>query len=114
MNLYVRLAARNRMLTCSREVHCAIRLSSWFRHAPYSLMYNIARCESGFRADAANPSSSAGGVYQWLESSFASYSVAAGHAGTSRFEVWPNVDTAGHAIATGGPGPWAASQGCWG
>lgn len=108
-----RAEAADRMRRCARDVHCAIRLSAFLRRAPYGLMREIARCESGFNPNARNPTSSASGVFQWIRSSWISYSARAGHGGRSVFEVWANVDTAGHAIATGGPGPWAASRGCW-
>lgn len=114
VNRYLRAVARARIESCARDVHCAIRLSSFFRGAPWWLMDSIARCESNYRPDARSPTSTASGVYQWIASSWVSYSARAGHGGKSVFDVWANVDTAGHAIATGGPGPWAASQHCWG
>lgn len=114
INRYARAVALNQMATCSREPRCAVRLASFLAGAPYGLVDRIVTCESGYNPAAANPSSSAGGLMQYLESTWEGVAPIYGMAGHSRFEVWPAAWVGANHIARGGPSPWAASQGCWG
>jgi hypothetical protein len=71
----------------------------------------VASRESRFNPYARNPSSSAAGVFQWLASSWRSYSARYGFGGSSVFDAYANVAVAAHAVADGGWGPWGG--GCW-
>lgn len=85
----------------------------------YSARYNIspnlplaiAKCESGYRADAKNRSSTASGVFQWLASSWANQPP--GKAGISVFDAEANIQAAVWLIAHGKSSPWNASKHCW-
>ena len=114
---YLRAVARaqavDRMASCARDPHCAARLAAFLTRAPYRLFAAIIGCESGWNPSAANPSSTAGGLLQYLESTWAGVAPIYGMAGRSRFEVWPAAWVGANHLARGGPGPWAASQHCW-
>lgn len=110
---YLAVLALRPLLACSLDPHCAVRLASFFTAAPYGLVDRVVSCESGYNPNARNPSSSAGGLGQWLESSWASHAPQWGMSGHSRFEVWPAAFVTSGVIATGGIGNWAASRGCW-
>jgi hypothetical protein len=71
----------------------------------------IANRESHFDPYARNPYSSAAGVFQWVASSWRSYSARYGFGGTSVFDAYANIAVAAHAVASGGWGPWGG--GCW-
>lgn len=101
------------MARCGREPHCAVRLASFLTGAPYGLVDRVVRCESGYRPDAANPSSTAGGLGQWLASSWSSHAPQWGMAGRSRFEVWPAALVTAGVISQGGISNWNASRECW-
>jgi soluble lytic murein transglycosylase-like protein len=72
----------------------------------------IARCESQFRWNAANPWSSARGVFQYVAGTWAR--TPEGRRGTSVFDADANIRMALAHIATIGTGPWHASRTCWG
>jgi len=76
-----------------------------------SLPLRIAKCESGFRWDAKNKSSTASGVFQYLKGTWANTSE--GKKGTSVFDADANIRMAVASIATSGTAPWNASIGCW-
>jgi hypothetical protein len=70
----------------------------------------IARCESGGRYDAENPTSTASGRYQVLDSTWD------GYGGYERaVDAPPEVQEAWarEAYARAGTAPWRASRGCW-
>lgn len=113
VNAYLRAVARARFASCAREPRCAVRLASFLHHGPYRLIDAVVGCESGYRPDAANPSSSAGGLGQWLDSSWRSYSPRYGMGGRSRFEVWPAAYVTAGVISDGGISNWDASRHCW-
>jgi len=71
----------------------------------------VANRESSFNPYARNPYSSAAGVFQWVSSSWASYSRRYGYAGASVFNAYANIAVAAHAVRDGGWGPWGG--GCW-
>lgn len=86
--------------------------------APVSLSDKIMRCESGAgggtpRAHAKNPTSSAGGRAQYLDTTWAS--TPEGKAGLSRFDPVAGVFAIFRHFHHGGSSsPWYASKGCWG
>lgn len=71
----------------------------------------VANCESGYRWDAKNSTSTASGVFQYLKSTWANTS--AGKQGISVFDADANVHMAIAAIANGGIYHWNASKHCW-
>ena len=71
----------------------------------------VADRESNFDPNARNRYSSAAGVFQWIASSWATYSARYGFAGASVFDPYANITVAAHAVADGGWGPWGG--GCW-
>ncbi len=71
----------------------------------------VADRESHFDPNARNRHSSAAGVFQWIASSWRTYSARYGFAGASVFDANANITVAAHAVADGGWGPWGG--GCW-
>jgi len=76
-----------------------------------NLVLAIARCESGLRWDAANKTSSARGVFQYLAGTWAN--TEEGRKGTSVFDADANVRMAVRHIAVHGTAAWDASRSCW-
>lgn len=109
-----RRRAHDRMASCSRDPHCAVKLASFLTGAPYRLVHRIVGCESGYDPSASNPASSAGGLFQYLSGTWSGVAPSYGMGGRSRYEVWPAAWVGANHIDDGGPGPWAASQHCWG
>jgi hypothetical protein len=72
----------------------------------------IARCESQFQWDAANPGSTARGVFQFVRGTWAR--TLEGRRGTSALDAEANIRMAVRHIATIGTSPWNASRACWG
>jgi hypothetical protein len=66
--------------------------------------------ESHYDPFAQNPHSSAGGVFQWVVSSWLSASRDAGWSGHSRFEAAANVGVAAWWVAHRGWSPWAGGS----
>lgn len=94
------------------EVQDLIRRYAGEYNSSASLPLRIAKCESGFNQFAANKTSSARGVYQWLSSSWRNQP--ASHGGTvSVFDAEANVSAAVWLIAHGKTSPWNASRSCW-
>jgi soluble lytic murein transglycosylase-like protein len=77
-----------------------------------ALPLRIAKCESGYRWDAKNSSSTASGVYQYLSGTWAGTDEA--KAGLSVLDADANVRAAIKYIASRGRAqPWNASKHCW-
>jgi peptidoglycan hydrolase CwlO-like protein len=66
----------------------------------------VAQHESGFDPNAVNPSSGAAGVFQFLPSTWAAMSVAAGYPGSSAFDASANVAVAAWTEGRYGWSPW--------
>lgn len=113
LNRYARAVAAQRMAACGREPRCAVRLASFLTGAPYSLVDRVVQCESGYDPNAQNPGSSAGGLMQFLDSTWRSLAPGWGMGGRSRFEVWPAALVGSGTIAQGGIDHWRASSHCW-
>jgi hypothetical protein len=94
------------------EVAALIRHHSASVGISPGLALRIASCESGYRHDAANKSSSARGVFQYLAGTWANTSE--GKKGTSVFDADANIRMAVTHIAVHGTAPWNESKGCWG
>ena len=74
----------------------------------------IIRCESGGRARAKNPASTASGLFQHLASLWPERSAKAGWAGSDVFDPVANVAVAAWLVyADGGWSHWSPSGGCW-
>ena len=114
INTYLRVVAANRMRACARDPRCAVRLAAYLARAPYRLADRIVGCESGYNPTAANPTSSAGGLYQYIEGTWSSTAPRYGMAGRSRFETWPAAWVGANHLRDAGPTPWAASRHGWG
>ena len=71
----------------------------------------IAQCESGFRWDASNRTSSARGVFQFVKGTWRTTSE--GRKGTSVLDTDAHIRMAVKHIATLGTGAWNASRRCW-
>jgi soluble lytic murein transglycosylase-like protein len=93
------------------EVEALIRQYSQQYGVSPTIPLAIAKCESGFRWDAKNKSSSASGVYQWLSSSWRGQPN--GKLGHSVFDADKNIQAAVWLIAHGKTSPWNASIHCW-
>jgi len=113
LRAYLRAVALRELVSCSREPHCAVKLASYLAGANYRLADAIVRCESGYDPSAANPSSSAGGLWQYLSGTWSGVAPIYGMGGRSRFETWPAAWVGANHLARGGTGPWAASAHCW-
>lgn len=74
----------------------------------------VIRCESGGRAFAKNPASTASGLFQHLGSLWPQRSRAAGWGGSDVFDPVANVAVAAWLVyEDGGWSHWNASAGCW-
>lgn len=71
-------------------------------------MVRIGRCESHYRADATNPLSTAKGVFQILDGTWASNKCTG-----SQFNFEDNVWCAWKIYDKRGSQPWVSSSGCW-
>jgi len=74
----------------------------------------VIACESGGNAKAQNPSSTASGLFQFLDSSWAAYGGTKYAARAKDATPAQQYEIANHAYAMSGLSPWAASRGCWG
>jgi hypothetical protein len=75
------------------------------------LPLRIANCESGFNKSSKNRTSTASGVFQYLNSTW--NNTEAGRQGISVFDADANIRMAVSSIATHGTAPWLASKNCW-
>lgn len=71
-------------------------------------------CESGGNARAQNPSSTASGLFQFLDTSWAAYGGTKYAARAKDATPAQQYEIANHAYAVSGLTPWTASKGCWG
>ncbi len=81
-----------------------------------AVLVAIRECESGGSYTAENPSSTASGAFQYLDSSWRSYGYAARY-GVSRASMASPAqqdEAALDTLARSGTTPWNASRGCWG
>ena len=78
------------------------------------MMLSVAFCESGWRADAKNPHSSASGLFQHLARYWAARAEAVGMPGASIFDPVANARAAAWMFSTQGTRPWLASKHCHG
>lgn len=73
----------------------------------------IIACESGGNPAAQNPSSTASGLFQFLDTSWIAYG-GGKYASRAKYATpAQQTEIANHAYALSGLSPWAASQGCW-
>ena len=105
-----RSTKRHRVYT-KQQVQALIRRHASAYGLDPSLPLAIAECESGFRWDAANRTSSARGVFQYLSGTWRG--TPEGRKGTSVLDTEAHIRMAVAQIATIGTGPWKASRHCW-
>jgi peptidoglycan hydrolase CwlO-like protein len=74
----------------------------------------VAYHESGYNPNAQNPSSGAAGVFQFMPSSWAGFSQAAGWGGANVFDGRANVAVAAWVVSNYGWSPWRADWGACG
>jgi LysM repeat protein len=74
----------------------------------------LIQCESGGRPTATNPSSTASGLFQFLDSSWRAYGGGKYAARAKDATPAQQYEIANHAYAMSGLTPWAASRSCWG
>ena len=81
-----------------------------------AVLVAIRECESGGSYAAENPTSTASGGFQYLDSSWRSYGYAAryGVARASMASPAQQDEAALDTLARSGTTPWNASRGCWG
>jgi hypothetical protein len=90
-------------------------VSQFFESRHVDRALRIISCESGGRANAKNPTSTASGLFQHLGSLWASRSAKAGWAGSDIFDPVANVAVAAWLVYDdGGWSHWSPSGGCWG
>lgn len=89
-----------------------IRLSAEEHGVNADLALNIACAESRFSSTAKNPTSTAGGVYQFLDSSWRAYGLKywGSMEGRSKMDSDDNIDLAMKMLANTGTGDWNASK----
>ena len=80
--------------------------------ADAELALRIVRCESGFNPDAQNPTSSASGLFQFINSTWESQSQKYG-VSTEKNDPYGQIEVATRMLADGGKSHWLASAGCW-
>jgi peptidoglycan hydrolase CwlO-like protein len=72
----------------------------------------VAEAESGFDPHAENPYTGAAGVFQFIPTTWASLSEAAGWGGSSVFDAEANVAVAAWTVEYVGWGPWPVAESC--
>ena len=72
----------------------------------------VAAAESGFDPHAENPDTGAAGVFQFIPTTWASLSEAAGWGGASVFDAEANVAVAAWTVEHSGWGPWPVAKTC--
>ena len=77
------------------------------------LFLRIAVCESGLREDAQNPTSTASGIFQFLNSTFFNYARAYELPTDDKNDPEVQAELAARMIAAGGISHWNASKNCW-
>lgn len=77
------------------------------------LFLKIAKCESGLKPDAQNKTSSASGIFQFLNSTFFSYAHAYGLSTEDKNDPLIQAELAAKMISDGGLSHWNASKNCW-
>jgi muramidase (phage lysozyme) len=75
-------------------------------------MLRVANCESGFHPEVHNKTSTASGLFQFLDSTWKSQS-AKYEVYTLKDDPYGQIEVATRMIADGGIGHWNASKSCW-
>lgn len=82
-------------------------------HIDPALFLRIAKCESGLKENAKNPSSSASGIFQFLTGTFISQANAYNLPTDNKNNPEIQIELAARMIADGKINHWAASKSCW-
>ena len=75
----------------------------------FELLDRIIYCESGWKASAQNKTSSAGGLFQFLDSTWDRYS----DLGMEKYNPYDNIRAGIALYKNEGTAPWDSSLGCW-
>lgn len=75
----------------------------------FDLLNTIIICESGWHADAQNKTSSAGGLFQFIDSTWSRYA----SPGWEKYDPYRNIDAGWALYQKEGTNPWLASKSCW-
>lgn len=102
--------ALRRELRHRPSVQEAITIAAVVSGTPRPVIREVARCESDLNARAENPTSTAAGVMQYLDSTWKNTPM--GRAGLSRYSPYAATIQAGLAMRHSLE-PWRASRGCW-
>jgi len=73
----------------------------------FAILDTIAFCESGYRPDAQNPHSSAGGIFQFLDSTWNKWGQG------DKYDGYANIRAGVNLYRNQGTDPWNASKECW-
>lgn len=75
----------------------------------FELLNFIIICESGWKTNAQNPRSSAGGLFQFLDSTWNRTA----SPGWEKYDPYRNIDAGIALFKKEGTDPWKESEGCW-
>jgi hypothetical protein len=73
----------------------------------FVILDKIALCESGYRPDAQNSHSTAGGIFQFLDSTWSHWGEG------NKYDGYANIRAGVKLYRHAGTDPWNASKGCW-
>ena len=73
----------------------------------YEILEKVAWCESGWKAEAKNPNSTASGIFQFIESTWLVWGKG------EVFDPHDNIEAAVRLYEARGLKPWEASRICW-
>jgi hypothetical protein len=80
-----------------------------FKNSDITTMVKIAKCESGFKANAKNPTSTATGIFQIIIGTWDGNKCLG-----ERWDYEDNIKCGWQIYKLRGTQPWISSQGCWG
>lgn len=102
----------HRALHASPTTRDAITIGSVVSGTPRNVLDAVAWCESRHDPNAENATSTAAGLMQYIDTTWADTTM--GRAGISRLNPYAAAIQAGYSIRHRGLGPWTESRGCWG
>lgn len=88
----------------------ALTIAAVVSGTPRHIIEAVGRCESGLNTRAENPTSTAAGPMQYIDTTWASTPL--GRAGLSRYSPYASIIQAGLAMRHS-LSPWSESAGCW-
>lgn len=94
------------------EEHAALSPQEYLQRLAgpdFELLNRIVICESGWKPTAQNSTSSAGGIFQFLDSTWVHYSSSS----WNKYDPYKNIDAGIALFKSKGTDPWNASKSCW-